>query len=382
MATPAENTVLYRLTQKEYKCDSSFVSPGGTNTTASSYDGLWHVQPTTWRSWNDFNYETLANKFKKEINKEFTGTSAAESLLMSRAIFNEACLDRYLHKDVVEVVNEALYCVQPKGAKFHISEGSRCPANNKPTSRLQPDWGMVQDVQETGKDMIRNALVGDTKLNVKWSPKTRVTDKEWQRVLSQITTYMAENNCRYGFIITEAYLVVLRLSYDSLVTNDTVDWHDRTYDSPEYCAVPWITTDEPPRGKGKGKATRRLTAKLALFFLALLASEDRKIARSYPPLDPGTEGEEPHEPGPSFADARDDPNVGDRSTESASTDGASPDRSGSDDVIVNPPDAGVAALTSGVENMSLGSRPKVKRIATAGELKGKAGEEAEDDCPI
>ncbi|KAK8071229.1 hypothetical protein PG997_011432 [Apiospora hydei] len=264
--------------------------------------------------------------FQTEIGTKFTGSPAAEPLLMSRAIFNEKCLDRYIYKEIVEVVNEALYCVQPEGARFHIGEGSRCSANNNADSRLYPDWGMVQDIKSstsTDKETLRNALLGDTKLHIKWSPGSKDADeKEWRKVLSQITSYMAENNSRYGFIITEAYLVVLRLSYDRSVTERTVDWHERTYDSPEYCAVPWVTADELPsdKGKEKEKAKPRLTAKLALFCLALLASGDRKIAKSYPSLESDTEGEDPHEPGPSFDDAKDNTNASDRSTESASTD--------------------------------------------------------------
>ena len=85
--------------------------------------------------------------------------------------------------------------------------------------------------------------------------------QEWEKVLSQVTSYMAENDCRYGFIITDAHLVVLRLSLGDTTAAG------QTYANPEYCDIPWGGVDQEISGAGAG-----LTPKLALFFLCLLAS--------------------------------------------------------------------------------------------------------------
>lgn len=97
--------------------------------------------------------------------------------------------------------------------------------------------------------------------------------QEWGKVLSQVTTYMADNDCRYGFIITDAHLVVLRLA--CIDTNAA----DREYANPEYCDIPWGGEDKEDSGAEPG-----LTPKLALFFWYLLASCNRRtqIASKYP----------------------------------------------------------------------------------------------------
>lgn len=57
-------------------------------------------------------------------------------------------------------------------------------------------------------------LPGDTKLDSKWQPGIIDTRdySEWQKVVAQVATYMASHFSRYGFIITDAVLVVLRLT--------------------------------------------------------------------------------------------------------------------------------------------------------------------------
>ncbi|KAK7917389.1 hypothetical protein PG985_010997 [Apiospora marii] len=359
-----------------------------TPNTSGPYNGLWFVQPTGWRLWEDFNYPLLSKIFKSEIETTFTGPAADKPVFMSRAMFNEKCLDRYIHKEIVEVVNKALDNVQPKGARFHIGEGSRCAANNKVRtateaagSRLRPDWSVVPGIEGTDTTKLSNVLLGDTKLHIKWSPNSKEADeKEWMKVLSQVTSYMAENNCRYGFIITEVYLVVLRLGYSSDEAQNPNDWHDRTFDKPEYCAIPWVTKTKYLSGD---KTKPRLTAKLALFFLALLASRGRKIAKGYPPLDKwcldATKGDGYHEPEPlesCFDDARDSVTVDDPSTEDSSF------TSAVSDTLSDP-----LGIGKRLEEMSLEPKVQSKRAAIASDFAvrsspGKTGSDGQDECEI
>ncbi|EQL03332.1 hypothetical protein OCS_00948 [Ophiocordyceps sinensis CO18] len=62
----------------------------------------------------------------------------------------------------------------------------------------------------------RNALPGDTKLSKKWWPSMKndgpLQLKQWRTVVGQVVTYMAYHKTRYGFILTDRCLVVLRLT--------------------------------------------------------------------------------------------------------------------------------------------------------------------------
>ncbi|KAF4967384.1 hypothetical protein FSARC_5063 [Fusarium sarcochroum] len=133
---------------------------------------------------------------------------------------------------------------------------------------------------------------------------------EWQKAVSQVETYMARNSTRYGFILTETNLVVLRLTRQSIddgmalsrpqrvtATSFTHQRHSSdvsmastgisgsaysdnnpehwAYCDPEYAVIDWATS-------GQGS----LTIKLALWALAMMATNGgRHIAYSYPGLD-------------------------------------------------------------------------------------------------
>ncbi|KAK8102518.1 hypothetical protein PG984_015664 [Apiospora sp. TS-2023a] len=283
MASLDKDSVEYRLIQEDPGCKSSFVTPG------QNTSGPWRVEPTGWRPWDDFNYSTLKRIFRKELETKFIGSQAAEPLDMTRTIFNERSLDGYIHPRIIEVVNDAIRSVQGEEPN-HIGDGARLVANNKgkdkkdmrkdseskANSHLRPDWSMIPYASpEKGLSKLSNLMVGDTKLNAKWYPdmaskttddqiknKKSTAEQEWGKVLSQVTTYMADNNCRYGFIITDAHLVVLRLSLSGNPAPDQ-------YADPEYCDIPWGGEDKAEAGAG-------LTPKLALFFLSLLASCKRR----------------------------------------------------------------------------------------------------------
>lgn len=138
--------------------------------------------------------------------------------------------------------------------------------------------------------------------------------REWGKVLAQITCYMATFGSRYGFIITDAHLIVLRISRlrtsrlrtddgfvsgrphrfdifyatnysadeDSSFANTTASYVDDNpvnweMEPPEYAVIPWA---EHRPGK--------LTVKLALWSLAMMAANGgRDIDYSYPALDSG-----------------------------------------------------------------------------------------------
>ncbi|CZR49226.1 uncharacterized protein FPRO_09033 [Fusarium proliferatum ET1] len=162
------------------------------------------------------------------------------------------------------------------------------------------ELGLIVSNEETLEDLLRrffaNILPGDTKLDAKWSP--------W---MSEDT---GRYRTRYGFIITDANLVALRITREligaglaqtrprreaavfvghqrhssdatmgsgdgssSVYSDDSpLEW---SYHDPEYAIIPW---------NAHGKEV--LTIKLALWSLIMMAtSGDRGIDYSYPPLD-------------------------------------------------------------------------------------------------
>ncbi|KAK5989677.1 hypothetical protein PT974_07932 [Cladobotryum mycophilum] len=155
-------------------------------------------------------------------------------------------------------------------------------------------------------------MPGDTRLDRKWQPSMLEDDDdmmEWQKVVIQVLNYMIEHGTRYGFVITDANLVVLRLaratihgglardrprrniaagpghqsqpsdasmastndSSSSYGDGDPTRWH---FHDPEYAVIPWGS-----------HGTGVLTIKLAFWCLSLMATNrDRWIDYSYPQL--------------------------------------------------------------------------------------------------
>ncbi|KAM4059828.1 hypothetical protein HRG_002548 [Hirsutella rhossiliensis] len=264
------------------------------------------VHPESWVPWADFNYATLTQVFHEELKSTYTGSKDPKPLILDVTVHNEETLDDYLRRFMIPTVN---YALAGQAGQAHFGRGSRCGGN------YIPDWSVVSDKhlhEELGAYV--NLLPGDTKLSAKWAPEMLSNDEyydEWAKVVSQVLTYMDYYGVRYGFILTDTYLVPLRLtrrpigtgisqgrpqrslaSYtaghyrhssdtsmtsgiaatnSSYLDDNATDWD---YHDPEYALVPWQAHGE------------RLTVKLALWFLAMMAERgDNYIDYSYPGLD-------------------------------------------------------------------------------------------------
>ncbi len=92
-----------------------------------------------------------------------------------------------------------------------------------------PNWGAVKnstiDVKSKGK--AKNILPGDTKLSSKWSSSTinpgdiekHDVRQDWYQPIAQIFTYCVRNNARYGYLITDKELVVIRVGPENQTDN-------------------------------------------------------------------------------------------------------------------------------------------------------------------
>ncbi|RTE72673.1 hypothetical protein BHE90_012912 [Fusarium euwallaceae] len=239
-----------------------------------------------------------------------------------RQIRDEKSLDYFLAKYIWPHVNGAL--VQATSTLewgqevFYLGPGSWCHGTGP------PDWGLVSNCRtEQGK--FWNLLPGDTKLSAKWQPDMLLSQNEserhqWTLPLSQVSTYAAQSACRYGFVVTDQALVVLRLTKErigeglaatrpsrtvelrthqriasnetdvssllesmsldsfgaqSYADNDLADSANAELLPPEYAVIPMSA-----HGKG------RLTVKFSIFCLCLMAGNRyRNIGYGYPPLD-------------------------------------------------------------------------------------------------
>ncbi|EEU43002.1 uncharacterized protein NECHADRAFT_83683 [Fusarium vanettenii 77-13-4] len=274
-------TLLHVLTRSNVNVDNSLVPRGGNSTVDTDVQA-----PESWRPWQGFDYATLTTIFRRELDKEYVGAAKPEPLPQDLCLFNEETLDDVLRR---------------RDGVPHFGRGSRCGTTYK------PDWSVISPLRLSQNQSFVNVLPGDTKLSKKWWPTmgreggTRWA--EWQKVITQIVTYMADNNSRYGFILSDECLVALRLtrkrSPDTLFTGraprataghvryasdasmedgsvyeDTnpLHWH---YEDPEYVTVPW-----------GAHGSNRLTTKLTLWFLAVMATNgDKFLDYSYPDLD-------------------------------------------------------------------------------------------------
>ncbi|RSL71603.1 hypothetical protein CEP54_001202 [Fusarium duplospermum] len=286
-------TLLHVLTRSNVNVDSSLVPRGGNSTVNTDVQA-----PAAWRPWQGFDYATLTTIFRRDLDREYVGSAKPEPLPQDLCIFNEETLDDVLRRFEIPIVN---YCLNKRDGIPHFGRGSRCGTTYK------PDWSVISPLRLSQDQCFVNILPGDTKLGKKWWPTMGREGGarwiEWQKVITQIVTYMADNNSRYGFILSDECLVALRLtrkrSPDTLFTGRTprvttghvrytsdasmedgsmyedtnpLHWH---YEDLEYVTVPW-----------GAHGSNRLTTKLTLWFLAMMATNgDIFLDYSYPDLD-------------------------------------------------------------------------------------------------
>ena len=315
----------------------------GSNTTSRVVE---YLVPDHIKDWTDFRYESLCSMYggvlSQVLESEFQCQDfSAIPQKPFREIHDESSLESLLTKWNHSVVSEALSKAQERlyanhsDKTIYMARGGQSHIPQLVKEKRFPDWAGIQpalsrvDVQGTRVSSI-NILPGDTKVSKKWLSEdivdgaldTDYTPDNWQRPLKQIYTYCVRANARYGYIITDKELVVVRIGPSSQeksptstqessqgfdvtqtipeITEDKSSWdcfeHDEEYDyalpTPyfrklkrdggvlEYKAIPW--------GKGNGGKSRRahdpMTVNLALWWLHIMASVSSIIKDRYAPL--------------------------------------------------------------------------------------------------
>ncbi|KAF5026129.1 hypothetical protein F66182_1777 [Fusarium sp. NRRL 66182] len=307
-------TILDVLVQPKPELDFSSV-PGGQNT-SSQY---W-IPVTAWRPWEDFTYQNLLSIYEKPLGASWRDPPSIDMASgFDRQVRDEQSMDYFLAKYIWPHVNAALEqatsILDWGDERFYLGPGSWCHCTGP------PDWGLVSNYRvEQGK--FWNLLPGDTKLFAKWRPDMIQSQipgerRQWSLPLSQVGTYAVESGSRYGFIITDQSLVVLRFTKERIGEGLTSSRPSRGIEPQIHQRVASGETDvsslmesmsldsfggqsyinhdlahtelHPPEyaviamsAHGRGK----LTVKLSIFCLCLMAARKGGIGDDdYPPLD-------------------------------------------------------------------------------------------------
>lgn len=152
----------------------------------------------------------------------------------------------------------------------------RVSSSTKQDKCLFPDWaGILLDddgnaqLGEGNQDNARhylNILPGDTKLSTKFKSEWGWNDKRFDGPIIQVFTYCRRANVRYGYIVTQEELVVLRLFWgDENEPNRFTEGEDQKLYL-EYKSIPWV-----PKGGDE------LTVNLTLWCLHMLAAKRKPI---------------------------------------------------------------------------------------------------------
>ncbi|KAL9611726.1 MAG: hypothetical protein Q9167_003649 [Letrouitia subvulpina] len=172
-------------------------------------------------------------------------------------------------------------------------------SNGPPRSRKgrMPDWaGIKRSLTMVPRldvpTQYHNVLPGDTKLSKKWKSSDIEfgpvkQDKQGSTIypINQIFTYCVRANARYGYLITDEELVVIRIR-PRLSAKSSVDGSDYTAamraadDGLMECrSISWASDHDRTDPECEG-----LTVNLALWWLHMLAAAGHDIQDKYTPL--------------------------------------------------------------------------------------------------
>ncbi|KAF5658479.1 hypothetical protein FCIRC_12884 [Fusarium circinatum] len=165
-------TLLEALTKRNVTVSSQAIV-GGSNTTTETY-----IEPSGWRTWDEFNYDILTRIFRRKLASDYRASSEPRALELDLIANNEETLEDMLKRFVSPCVN---YALEHQQGHPHLGRGSRCGFEDR------PDWSTISTEYITEHGQFAGILPGDIKLDAKY-------------------------RTRYGFVITDADLVVLRIT--------------------------------------------------------------------------------------------------------------------------------------------------------------------------
>ena len=324
--------------------DNSFLNKKGNNTTVADPHTLLFVE-----EWKDFSLDALlsfdsgaislslqdefdcfdhSSKIAKYPVCEIHGEDSFTCLLVrwNHAVVSDA-LQYAQSSDPSDHEASRIYMVKAEQAKGgeHIKKNG---------TKSRSDWaGIIKDGLEREKTKPENVLPGETKLSSKWKSEWieagKVTVKsakrrKWLQPLVQIFTYCCRCEVRYGYIITDEELVVVRVKArpnNNSRPDEKLTDRIRYNGVLQYKSIPWESgpksegpdlkssfesfgdeekevSSRDPQDSQRSDAVQatddsqrtepqRLTVNLALFCLHYIAHRERYLDDKYPPLGQG-----------------------------------------------------------------------------------------------
>ncbi|KAL8644767.1 MAG: hypothetical protein Q9210_007082 [Variospora velana] len=141
-------------------------------------------------------------------------------------------------------------------------------AAHQEKARLEPDWAGAR--RRNGEKPL-TILPGETKISTKWTSaqvppimKAGVLDRDIYRPIGQIYRYCIFANARYGYLITDEELVVVRIDLDSC--------NDKPATVVRYKSIPWRNHSD-----AGAQDPELMTVNLALWILHFAAAWDSQI---------------------------------------------------------------------------------------------------------
>ncbi|KAK2758264.1 hypothetical protein FQN54_004109 [Arachnomyces sp. PD_36] len=375
------DTILRSLTEMNPVPDSSN-SLGGS----LSFNTRWPTVESM-ADWADFNYNTLIACYGTILQNSFQGRFPEVSPPLSQLeceIWDEDSLDHMISRAIIPQVSEALRAAcatfYPGREPIDITRGgrarkanqdnsqdnnrnrnSRHPSSESNPDKAFPDWAAVKRGSQGGPKYV-NCCPGDTKLSTKWASEQK-SSREYFRPIAQVLFYAGNHwGTRYGYVITQDELVVLRFSREeigpglaagrprrapapsrALTTQDAraPGGHHRVFSDASQTSAMSIDPQSPGQTRSRQTSVTstasslselslgvgsvyddshpnleykpveyksipwensgpgRLTVKLALWWIHMMAAEDDiSIKTSYPPLDPRRAGQRQGTPSP------------------------------------------------------------------------------------
>jgi len=213
-------------------------SPRSQNTKSISRVNRWD-QPKNVVKWHDFEYDALQSIYDGSLSEILGQPFELETFNIPQVPFcqihDEDSLETLISKWNQSMISSALSAAQDDHLQIQVTEkiymckGGQASWPSETSVKRRPDWGAVKhstiDVKSKGK--AKNILPGDTKLSSKWSSSTinpgdiekHDVRQDWYQPMAQIFTYCVRNNARYGYLITDKELVVIRVGPENQTDN-------------------------------------------------------------------------------------------------------------------------------------------------------------------
>lgn len=320
---PSKTTILEVLSQPNPQIDAS-QSRRGTNSNSSPY---W-PDVDNWSRWEDFNARDLYDLYRGVVDADWPSDAVGspEPSRWDARVFDEDSLGHYLSRFMLPQVNAALCHAGrvlgiTKDYDLHIGRSGRCSYEAIADSRFKPDWSLCCDAQTLDKGVYLNLLPGHSKLSKRWRSDmhAKASHHKWKDPVRQMLHHIAELHVRYGWLLTDTELVVIRVSAQLTGARQATNrlrrrppplGRDRTTSvgsaisrlssAMQGMSLGGSSSYRPPGGgidafrveyqtiawKEHGNGRSRLSIRLALFYLAMMAGfGHRSLLTGYPAFD-------------------------------------------------------------------------------------------------